>query len=212
VRMRMDWVPVSAALLLTGALALGLGTFLLPSTDGTSDTLKVVQEQSGVWLAVAAIYFLASVCLTLGLPCVLTLFEHRGRTLGMISAVVLEFGFIGTAGYAMLMVFFRALVVTNTIKNQGIDDIAGDNGLRVFLFAWIAGFYLGELLLGIALLRAGTVPRWVPLVLLLHVLTITVSGVLPDWASKGTVLLLILGFAGVAIQTASPATRKRYGY
>lgn len=206
--MRMDWVPFSAALLLTGALALALGSFLLPSTDGTAETLRIVHEQGGQWLAAAAIYFLAAVFLTLGLPSVLMLFQHRARWFGMIAAVVLEFGFIGTAGYAMLMVFFRSLVVTDTIRNRGIDDIAHETGLAVFLYAWIGGFFLGELLLGVALLRAQSVPRWVPLVLLLHVASIFVSGLLPDAVSKATILLLVAGFAGIAIQVTSPPARR----
>ena len=57
----MDWLPVSAALLLTGALALGAGGFLLPSSDDgdASDTLRIVQDQSGQWLAAAAIHELS---------------------------------------------------------------------------------------------------------------------------------------------------------
>ncbi|GAA4708632.1 hypothetical protein [Nocardioides conyzicola] len=208
--MKTDWLPFSAALLLTGALALALGTILLPSSDSTTDTLHIVEDQGGVWLCVAAIYFLAAVCLTLGLPSILTLFDQRGRVLALVSAVVLEFGFIGTAGYAMLMVFFRALVRTNTIVDKGLDDIANDAGLRIFLYGWIAGFFLGELLLAIALLRARTVPRWVPLVLGLHVATIFVSGVLPAWAGKATIMLFVAGIAGVAIHSTAPGARRRY--
>jgi hypothetical protein len=206
----MDWLPVSAALLLTGALALCLGSFLLPSSDGATDTLKIVQEQGGQWLTVAVILFIASVCLTLGLPSILTLFERRGRSLGMVSAIVLEVGFIGTAGFAMLMVFFRALVVSNALRDNGLDDATSEAGLTAFLYVWIVGLYLGELLLGIALLRAKTTPRWVPLVLILHALSFPVSSVLPEFLGKAMILLLVAGYAGIAIQATSPATRRRF--
>ncbi|MBB3042198.1 hypothetical protein KM427_22565 [Nocardioides sp. LMS-CY] len=207
--MRTDWLPVSAALLLTGALALALGSILLPSSDGTAETLRVVQQRGGVWMAAAAIYFVASVCLTLGLPAIVTLFEHRGRMLGLVSAVVLELGFIGTAGFAMLMVFFRALVETDTIVDGGLDEVAHNTGLLVFLYAWIVGFLAGELLLGIALLRARTVARWIPFALILHVATVLVSTLLPDWFAKATILLFVAGMAGVAIHVTSPAWRHR---
>jgi hypothetical protein len=207
--MRMDWLPVSAALLLTGALALCLGSFLLPSSDGTADTLRIVEDQGGQWLTVAVILFIASVCLTLGLPAILTMFDRRGWALGMISGIVLEVGFIGTAGFAMLMVFFRSLVVSDAIRDKGIDDIANDAGLAVFLYAWIVGLYLGELLLGIALLRARTVPRWIPAALIAHALTFPVSGLLPDYVGKATILLLVVGFAGIAVHATSPKTRRR---
>ncbi len=208
-RVKTEWLPISAALLLTGSLALALGSILLPSSDGTAETLRVVQEQSGVWMAAAAIYFVASVFLTLGLPSVLALFEQRGRVLGLISAAVLEFGFIGTAGYAMLMVFFRALVETDTIIDRGLDDVAHDAGLMIFLYAWILGFVLGELLLGIALLRAGTVARWVPLLLIAHAVSVPITSVLPDVVGKAAILLFVGGMAGVAITATSPAGRWR---
>jgi hypothetical protein len=205
----MDWLPVSAALLLTGALALALGSFLLPSSDGAADTLRIVQQQGGQWMAVAVIFFLSSVFLTLGVPAILTLFQRRGWTLGLVSAVVLEVGFIGTAGFAMLMVFFRSLVITDAIRDQNINDIASEAGLAVFLYAWVVGLYLGELLLGIALLRAGTAPRWAAFALILHALSFPVSGLLPEFVAKATIFLLVAGFAGVAIESTSPDARRR---
>lgn len=203
-RVRFDWLPVSAALLLTGALALALGSILIPSSDGAEETVRIIQSQGGVWMAAATIYFLSAVCLTLGLPSVLTLLQQRGRVLGLTSAVVLEFGFIGTAGYSMLMVFFRALVDTNTIVNRGLDQVATDAGLMVFLYGWVAGFVLGELLLAAALLRARTVPRWIPLLLVLHVVTIPLAAVMPDAMAKMTILLFVAGIGGVAVHANMP--------
>lgn len=206
--MRTDWLPVSAAMLLTGALALCLGAFLLPASDGPAESVRIVQDQGGQWLTVAVILFLAAVCLTLGLPAALSLFQNRGWTLAMVSAIALEIGFIGTAGLSMLMVFFRSLVVTDAIRDQGIGDVTDETGLTIFLFVWVAALYLGELLLGLALLRARTVPRWIPVALILHALTFPVSSVLPEYLSKATILLLVVGFAGIAMQATSPDRRR----
>ena len=52
---KSDWVPFSAAMLLTGALALALGTILIPSADGTAETIRSVHEQNGQWMAGASI-------------------------------------------------------------------------------------------------------------------------------------------------------------
>lgn len=208
----MDWLPVSAALLLTGALALCAGAFLLPSSDdggGATETLRIVQESGGQWMAAAVALFLASVCLTLGLPTILTLVQQRGWRLGLISAISLEVGFIGTAGFAMLMVFFRSLVETDAIKDQNFDAVANEAGLAAFLYVWIAGLYLGELLLAIALLRARTTPRWVPFALILHVASFPLGDVLPDYLGKALILLLVAAFAGIAIQATSPPRRVR---
>lgn len=200
VRMRWDWVPVSAAALVTGVMALTFASLLTPSGDSAADSLRVVQEQDARWMAVAVVYFIASVGLTLGLPSALTLFDRGGRRTGMVAGVVLAVGFLGTAGYSMLMVFFRALVLTQTIRNQGLDQVTHETGLEIFLYGWIGAFFLGELLLAIALLRARNTPVWVPGVLLAHVATILVGSLLPAPVSRVTVLLLAVGLAGVAIQ------------
>ena len=198
--MRLDWVPASAAALVTGAMALAFASLLSPTSDSSGDTLRIVQQEDGRWMVVAVIFFIASVALTLGLPAALSLFPGRGRALSMVAGVVLAVGFLGTAGYSMLMVFFRALVITEAIRDKALEDVTNEAGLTVFLFGWIVAFFLGELLLAIALLRARTSPTWVPVLLLLHVATIFVSRFLPDPVSKGTVLLLAVALAGIAIQ------------
>lgn len=196
----MDWIPASAAAFVTGAMALTFGSLLLPSGSSTADTLQVARNEDGRWLAAAVIFFIASVALTLGLPAAMSLFDRRGRTLGMVSAVVLCVGFLGTAGYSMLIVFFRAIALETPLTGAQLDDAVHEMGLTVFLYGWIACFYLGELVLAIALLRAGTTQKWVPLVLLAHVASLPVSSFLPHSLSSALVLLVAVGFAGVAIE------------
>ena len=206
VNKQLDWVPLSAALLVTGAMALASGALFSPSGSSATETIRVVQHQDARWMIVASIYFVASVALTLGLPSVLYLLGGRGRLLGAVSGIVLAVGFIGTAGYAMLMVFFRALVVTGSIRGGGLEQVTHENGLEAFLYGWIAAFYLGELLLALALFRARTTPRWVPAVLLLHVLTLPLSSFLPGPVSKATILFMATGFAGIAITAVNRST------
>jgi hypothetical protein len=208
----MDWLPVSAALLLTGALAFCAGVFLLPSSGGeAADTLRIVEESGGQWMAAAVVLFLASVCLTLGLPAIMTLVQRRGWRVGVVSGVALEIGFLGTAGFAMLMVFFRALVRTDALRGQRFEDVATEAGLAVFLVAWLFGLYLGEVLLAIALLRARTTPRWVPLLLVLHVAASLTSPAFPGELGKATALVFLVAFAGIAISATSPEMRRRFG-
>ena len=209
VRMRWDWVPVSAAALVTGAMALAFASLLSPTSESSGDTLRIVQQEDGRWMVVAVIFFIASVALTLGLPAALSVFPGRGRGLSMVAGVVLAVGFLGTAGYSMLMVFFRALVITQAIRDKALEDVTSEAGLTVFLVGWIVAFFLGELLLAIALLRARTTPTWVPVLLLMHVATIFVSRFLPDAVSKGTVLLLAVALAGIAIQAVTSDTLAR---
>lgn len=207
--MRMDWIPASAAAFVTGAMALTFGSLLLPSGSSTADTLQVARNEDGRWLAAAVIFFIASVALTLGLPAAMSLFDRHGRTLGMVSAVILAVGFLGTAGYSMLIVFFRAIALETQLTGAELDEAVHEMGLTVFLYGWIAGFYLGELLLAIALLRAGTTQRWVPLVLIAHVASLVVSSFLPHSLSSALVLLVAVGFSGVAIEAVTRDSERR---
>ncbi|MCW2765611.1 MAG: hypothetical protein JWO11_1570 [Nocardioides sp.] len=201
---RTDWLATSAALLVTGALALALASVLTPTGSSSADTLRLVQEHDGRWLAAAAIYFLAAVCLILGLPSALTLFNQRGRTVGLVGATVLSVGFIGVAGYAMLLVFFRAMVITDAIRSEAFDRVTHESGLQIFLYGWVIAFYLGELLLAIGLLRAGTIRRWIPVLLLMHAATFPVSQVLPELLAKAVIFLMVFGFAGIGMRAAEP--------
>ncbi len=98
----------------------------------------------------------------------------------------------------MLLVFYRALVLTDSLKGP-IADVTSDPGIAGFLVVFVAAFYLGELLLAIALYRAGTVARWIPAVLVAHVLWLAVGRFLPDDLVDLGTLLLTAGLCGIAI-------------
>jgi hypothetical protein len=199
--MRTDWVPLSASALVIGAMSLVFGSLLNPAEAGssTAQTLRIVEEDSGRWLAMAVMYFLASVMLTLGLPAVLTLFERRGRKLGLAGVSLFAIGAIGTCGYAMLMVFFRAMVVSDAIKSAPLDRVTDDAGLAIFLQGWIAGFVGGVLLIAIALFVSRSTPKWVPVVLVAFVLAFPVSSQLGRVGMALQVLALAVAFTGIAM-------------
>ena len=79
------------------------------------------------------------------------------------------------------------------------EMFTSDAGLNAFLYGWIAAFYLGELLLAVALLRAGTTPTWIPWMLILHVVTFPLSPILPQGLQAATVMIMAVGFSGIAI-------------
>jgi uncharacterized membrane-anchored protein len=209
--MRLDWVPVSAAAFVTGVMALAFAALLAPEGSGAVDTLEMVQQQNGRWLVVAVIYFIAAVGLTRGLPSVTTLFDHRARILGLVSVLVLAMGFLGTAGYSMVMVFFRALAITGGINSDALERATEESGLVVFLLGWVASFVIGELLLALALLRSRAVPRWVPITLVAHVACVVAGNLLPGQVARASVMLLAVAFAGVAIQAVARDSAARRG-
>ena len=117
--MRTEWIPLSAAALVTGVMALVLGALLNPLMDDATpaQTLRVANEQGARWLAMAVMYFLGSVALTLGMPTLLSLFTGRGRSIGLLGVAVFSIGIVGLAGFGMLLVFYKALLTEGVISN-----------------------------------------------------------------------------------------------
>ena len=207
--MRIDWVPYSAAALVLGATALSVGALLAPQLS--EQNVLVSDFADTRWLAVAFLYFIASAALTGGMPSVMTLFERRGRRLGLSAIGVFTVGTLGIAGYAFLIAFMRALAQDSKIGTLDLEMISQDTGLLALLYGWIGAFYLGELLLGIALLRASTTPKWVPGVLLLHVALFPLSALLPSLLPQEvqslTALLVTVGLCGVGVTANQNAAR-----
>lgn len=204
-RVRYEWIPASAAFLVTGALAYALGILMLPSTtESAAAAIRVVEQADERWLAVALISFIASVMLTLGLPSALTLVDLRHRRLGMASAVVLGAGFIGIAGYAMLLAAFRALVVTGALTAAELERTGDERGVQVLLAVWTSCFVVGELLLALALLLPRRVSRVVPGLLLVHAVVTALGDALPEPAGKAAALAFAAAFSAIGIRAAAP--------
>ena len=205
--MRIDWVPFSASALVAGATALSVGAILMPDSEGSGDLLRVVQEQGGLWMAVSFLYFFASAALTVGMPSVITLFDRKGMRTGITAIGVFTVGCVGIAGFAMLLSFIRALVLEGSLDAGSLEGVTGETGFAVFLYGWIFAFYLGELLLAIALFLAGTTARWIPSLLLVHVALFPVSDFLPEVAQSLTALLVTVALSGVGISANSRHAR-----
>jgi hypothetical protein len=199
--MRGDWVPFSASALVVGAMSLVFGALLNPSSNGQSavETLNVVEQDGGRWLAMAVMFFFASLALTLGLPSVLTLFERRGRGLAVTGLSIFLVGAIGTCGYAVLMVFFRAMVVADAIKVDAVTMVSKDPTLLWFTYLWIGSFYGGLLVVAIALFVARTAPRWIPVTMVVFVAVLPLSSHLGRVGSALQVMCLAVACTGIAM-------------
>ena len=203
--MRLDWVPYSAAALVLGATALSVGALLTPQLSEENVLLSDFADTR--WLAVALLYFIASAALTVGMSSVITLFERRGGRLGLSAIGVFTVGTLGIAGYAFLIAFIRALAQESGVGSLDLETVSQNTGLLAILYGWIGAFYVGELLLGIALLRASTTPKWVPGVLLAHVALFPVSSLLPAQVQSLTALLITVGLCGVGITANQNASK-----
>jgi hypothetical protein len=157
----------------------------------------------------AVFYFLAALGLMLGLPSLLSVFAQRGWRLGVSGVMVFSVGVLGTAGFAMLLVFFRALALHGTVTAGGVDQLADDLGLALFVWAWIVGFYLGLVIIAVALLRSRVTPVWVPVLLLFAVVVFPVVDLLGTIGPALQTLSLAVGFTGVAVTAVAGDQQRR---
>lgn len=208
--MRSDWIPMSASALVVGAMAMVFGALLNPQSaadESAAETLRVVTEEGGRWLGMAVMYFFASVAMTLGLPSLLSLFTDRGRRTGFLAVGVFSVGVIGLAGFAMLLVFFRALAGADAIADGRLDAATKDLGLSVFLNGWIASFYVGLLLVALALFMAKKTPPWVPGLVVVFVVLFPFASQIGRVGQVLQVMALAVAFTGVAIASVNQVNR-----
>lgn len=218
--MRAEWVPLSAAALVTGVMALVLGQMINPGGNAVTptDQLLVAADYPGRWLAMSVLFFLGAALLVLGLPSVLVHFQgRRGRGLGLVGSGVFIVGCVGVGGLAALMLMFRALALSAlsteeirpaeaSLVTRALDDQA----LVVMLGLWVYGFMAGVLLIAFGLLRAGVTPVWVPVLLLGFMAAQVVIPILEEGSAPARVasalglILLAAGFTGIATNAVSP--------
>ena len=200
---RDDWLAISAAGLVVGSMALLSAIAVSAGVDSTAEALMAVRDEGGRWLSSALGYFVAAAGLALGVPALLAAVPGRGRGLAQAGVALLCVGFTGLAGFAFMLILVRSLVVTEVIDAPGLSEMAHESGLTAFLYTWLAAFYLGELLFALGLLRAGAtvVPRWIPVLMLLHVAGVGLAGG-PAWVAPVVTALLAMAFCGLGIRVA----------
>ena len=219
--MRSEWIPVSAAALVTGVMALVLGQMLNPGGSESSPAAQMVvaAEYPGRWLAMSILYFGGAVALVLGMPAVMTLFrERRGRGLGITGIGVFTVGCVGVGGLSALMLMFRALALqalkagpVETSEIRLVTESLKEPGLLVPLYFWVYGFIAGVALIGLGLFRAKTTPKWVPGLLMAFLALQVVMPFLGQGTGARVVsavglILLAGGFTGIATNAAAPRT------
>ena len=179
------WLPYAAAALTTGACALVMGAITLPSSPNGSELVDTLRASPDRWLLASAAFMYAAFALTLGIPTFLHMVKARGRATGQVGAVIFAFGAIGTAGYAAMLILFRALVVHAVIDKQAIDSLSRDSGVLVYMGAFVLAFIVGLVILGVALLMIG------------YAVTVPFARLIPDgWQGMHT---LVLGVALIGV-------------
>ena len=192
---------------MVGSLLLVLAFAVNPLSQDVDPTaaLRSAERSNGRWLGMAAILFIASVCLTFGVPSVLTLLTGRGHGVGVVGAGLFAIGTIGLSSYAMVLVVVRALVLRDLLTPKDVASLMNDDAVAVFLGSWITAFLLGLVLLSAALFMARTVPMWVPVLVLVSLASQLVLGALGDFGTVLQFLALAVALTGVSMSAARAA-------
>lgn len=193
------WLPYAAAALATGASALMMGALTLPSSPNGTELISTLEASPDRWLLASAAFMYSAFALTLGIPTFLYLLPKRGRTTGQVGAVILAFGTIGTAGYAAMLILFRALVVHAVIEAPEIEALSKDSGLLVYMGAFVLAFMVGLVVLGVAMLISSTVARWIPVLMIGYAASVPLARLLPDGWQGSHSLILGVALIGVAV-------------
>lgn len=202
--MRKEWLALAAAALVTGATALFFGAHLTPRPTGDGHILRLASADPGLWTMAALILFVGALGMLFGISCVMVLVQRQGFRTGVTAMGLIAFASVVLAGFSMQLVLLRALSAAG-VDADTLADAVGDPLQQGLLVGGFAAFYLGELLLAVALYRAGTTPRWVPACLVVHVAGVLLAAALRlDALGDASALLMVAGFAGVAVAANRP--------
>lgn len=169
---------------LSAAAAVGLAAVVFSALYVLSDVIEAIQggfSVSQLWLTLAA--EAAVPVFVVGLYLVQR--PHIGR-LGRFSAVA----------YAYSFVFFTGTVVYALLDGTS-DYTALTSDLGVWMTVHGAIMVLAGLGFGVAVVRAGVLPRWTGVALMAGVLLVALSQGLPEGPQVLAAAIRALGFAGM---------------
>ena len=195
-------------LLLAGPLLFDLGYALHPSLpeDVAAALAQVEPVRELAALSKVMVAFGGLLMIALVLTLRQRLMPQRGRTLGKVAAVLASVGLAcnslsqATHGY---LLFWASDPSVDTAAGTAILEAAHGSTDLVTLpvsFLSVPLFALGLLLFAAALWRAGTVPRWVPVVMVLGGIG---AGAIGTGPAMLVVLILDLAAYGAAVVTAA---------
>jgi hypothetical protein len=190
-RILAAFLPLAAALYLTSAGLNPQGTDQVITTTATADKLLPIAARHPAQLYVSgSLSLLALGALAVSYAAIATLVRGRGATLATVAAL---FGGIGMFAGAIdnVLVGFNLAAAASALIPQAaaarflvttFNSPAGET----FLYAYAAAEYIAPVLMGIALWRSRSVPRWLALLFVIGL------GVAQAQSSDGIVSVLFM--------------------
>lgn len=210
--MRTEWLALSAAALVVGATALFFGSHLTPRPVGDGHVARLVAADPDLWVTSAVVLLVAAFGMLFGISCVGALVRGRGFGVGVVAMGCIALAAVVLAGFSMQLVLLRGLTLSGAVETAALGDALRDPLQQVLLKGGFGAFYVGEVLLAWALWIAGTTPRWVPALFVVHVVAMLLVTLLDlSLLDDGPAILMVAGFAGVAIYANRADMAARHG-
>jgi hypothetical protein len=159
-------------------------------TAGTTSLLAFALSQLPFMIAAVAIAALAASV-------------RRTAVVGCVLAVLGGFGHAVFSGIGLAYLGMSGDAANRDAMGAVVESIETGPAV-VFMAMGLVGTVLGIILLGVALFRSGSVPRWIPVTLWAFVLTEFVGAGLSEWASPAAGLLYLAAFTGLALELVGP--------
>lgn len=189
-----------AAAMLLAAVALLVGHLLnVPATLATGTFLDRVQAHPSAFLIGGLVQAVAAFLLIPSAIGIMTLVPARGAAWATAGTALTGVGAAATgAGLVMITTMMAMLGGTDRGLAGRVYDLAGHSSIGGLPFLVAPAMLVGLLLLGVALLRAGTVHRGLAVVLMLGAV---LAGLAPGGGPAGALGHLPLACALVALAT-----------
>lgn len=159
----------SGPITMLSGLLYAVGAILHP----VGESLTAVNHPD--WVPSHLIYWASVNFLFFGL---VGLFARQAKSTGWLGLLGFVLAFIGTSLVASILLYVSTVLPLIASEAQGIFEKAAET--PVFLLPiFILGFGLGWILLGVAVLRAGLLPRWSGLLLIVGVTLFVISEAVP---------------------------------
>jgi hypothetical protein len=158
------------AALVAGPLLLLVAQALDPTPDDAdaAELLAAAGSDSGSWAASNLLVVGGAIVLVLGAFGLTPLLRGGGERLGRAGVCLLVAGLVCLAGWATTNLALAAVADAGGSVDVA-EAIEESTSISVVEAVWIGGLLLGLVLIAVALLRAGSVPRWAPALILLFV-------------------------------------------
>lgn len=171
------WLTASSLVLAPATLGAALLTDITPAADDTRELLTLIAERPGAWSMGQTLFFISAV---LWFPAGVTLMRLLGRSgrTGRVAGAAVAIGGLAIVPVDAAGLYLRHLAASDIGLDQQVALVgAVESSATVIMFEviHIAGLFLGLLLVGVAMLRHRTLPRWAGVLVLVGTLSMAVA-------------------------------------